>query len=176
MSVTQAQYFFTVYVNVKISKERRAQSYGNHSKSFLVFFQCIQLGNPNPLSRSWKLACFKTFPHAPSSVILISNVTPRGSGLHHMEEGPFSDSKESACNAGDPGSIPVSGRCPGEGNGNPLQYSCLENSMDRGAWQATVHGVANCWDTIEQLTLSPFHYRGLSVSSNSFSASVKLFV
>ena len=50
--------------------------------------------------------------------------------------------KESACNAGAPGSIPGSGRSPGEGNGNPLQYSCLENLMDRGAWQATVHGVA----------------------------------
>ena len=50
--------------------------------------------------------------------------------------------KESACNAGDPGSIPGSGRSLGEGNGNPLQYSCLENLMDRGAWQATVHGVA----------------------------------
>ena len=50
--------------------------------------------------------------------------------------------KESACNAGDLGSIPGSGRSPGEGNGNPLQYSCLENSMDKGAWQATVHGVA----------------------------------
>ena len=50
--------------------------------------------------------------------------------------------KEFACNAGDPGSIPGSGRSPGEGNGNPLQYSCLENSMDRGAWWATVHGVA----------------------------------
>ena len=49
--------------------------------------------------------------------------------------------KESACNAGDPGSIPGSGRFPGEGNGNPLQYSCLKNSVDRGAWQATVHGV-----------------------------------
>ena len=48
----------------------------------------------------------------------------------------------SACSAGDPGSIPGSGRSPGEGNGNPLQYSCLENSMDRGAWQATIHGVA----------------------------------
>ena len=44
-----------------------------------------------------------------------------------------SDGKVSACNAGDPGSIPGSGRSPGEGNGNPLQYSCLENSMDRGA-------------------------------------------
>ena len=49
--------------------------------------------------------------------------------------------KETACNAGDLGSIPGLGRCPGEGNGNPLQYSCLENPMDRGAWQATVHGV-----------------------------------
>ena len=50
-------------------------------------------------------------------------------------------SKESACNAGDPGSIPGSGRSPGEGNGNPLQHSLLENPMDRGAWWATVHGV-----------------------------------
>ena len=49
--------------------------------------------------------------------------------------------KASACNAGDLGSIPGSGRSPGEGNGNPLQYSCLENPMDRGAWQAIVHGV-----------------------------------
>ena len=50
--------------------------------------------------------------------------------------------KESACNAGDPGSNPGSGRSPGEGNGNPLQYSCLENPTDRGAWQAIVHGIA----------------------------------
>ena len=46
-----------------------------------------------------------------------------------------SDNKESACNAGDPGSIPGSGRSPGEGNGYPLQHSCLRNSMDRGPWQ-----------------------------------------
>ena len=51
------------------------------------------------------------------------------------------DSKESACSAGDTGSIPGSGRSPEEGNGYPLQYSCLENPMDRGAWWATVHGV-----------------------------------
>ena len=50
--------------------------------------------------------------------------------------------KESACSAGDPGSIPGSGRSSGEGNGNPFQYSCLGNSMDRGAWQATVLEVA----------------------------------
>ena len=53
-----------------------------------------------------------------------------------------SDSKESACIAGDPGSITRSGRYPGEGNGYPLQYFCLENSIDRGAWQTTVHGLA----------------------------------
>ena len=53
-----------------------------------------------------------------------------------------SDSKESACNAGDPGSKPESGRSPGEENGYPLQYSCLENPMDRGAWWAMVHGIA----------------------------------
>ena len=53
-----------------------------------------------------------------------------------------SDGKASACNAGDPSLIPGLGRFPGEGNGNSLQYSCLENSMDSGAWGATVHGVA----------------------------------
>ena len=56
-----------------------------------------------------------------------------------------SDGKESACNAGDPGLIPELGRSSGEGNGNPLQYFCLENSMDRGAWWATVHGVTKSW-------------------------------
>ena len=58
-------------------------------------------------------------------------------GFSHSSVG-----KESACSAGDPGSIPELGRSPGEGNGNPLQYSYLENPMDGGTWQATVHGVA----------------------------------
>ena len=54
-----------------------------------------------------------------------------------------SEVKASACNAGDPGSIPGSGRSPGEGNGNPIQCSCLDNPMDGGAWYPIVHGVAN---------------------------------
>ena len=61
-----------------------------------------------------------------------------------------SDSKVSAYNVGDPDLIPGSGRYPEEGNGNPLQYSCLENSMDRGAWWAIVHRVAEL-DTTERL-------------------------
>ena len=56
-----------------------------------------------------------------------------------------SDGKESACNVVDPSSVPGSGRAPGEGNGYPLQDSCLENSMDRGAGQATVCGVSKIW-------------------------------
>ena len=60
-----------------------------------------------------------------------------------MEPGG-SDGKESACSAGGPGLIPGSGRSPGEGNGNPLQYSCMENSMERGAWQDTAHGDKKC--------------------------------
>ena len=62
----------------------------------------------------------------------------------------FSD-KESPANAGDAGSILELGRSPGEENGNPLQYSCLENPMDKGAWRATVHEVAKESDTTEQL-------------------------
>ena len=61
-------------------------------------------------------------------------------GLKGIPDG--SEVKVSACNAGDLRSIPGLGRSPGEGNGNPLQYSCLENPMDGGAWWATVHGVA----------------------------------
>ena len=60
-----------------------------------------------------------------------------------------SDNKESACNAGDAGSIPGLGESPGEGNGNPLQYSCLDNSMDREAWWTAVHGVTKNLGTIK---------------------------
>ena len=62
--------------------------------------------------------------------------------------------KESACNAGDPGSVPGSGRSPGEGNGNPLQYSCLKNPMEGEALQATVHGVTKSQTRLSDFTFS----------------------
>ena len=65
-----------------------------------------------------------------------------------------SDGKASAYNVGDLGSIPGSGRSPGEGNDNPLQYSCLENPRDRGAWGATVQGVAKSWTRLSDFSSS----------------------
>ena len=69
-----------------------------------------------------------------------------------------SEIKASASNVGDPGSIPGSGRSPGEGNGNPLQYSCLENPMDGGAWWATVHRVTKSPTGLSTFT---FHFHAL---------------
>ena len=67
-----------------------------------------------------------------------------------------SDGKESACNMGNLGLIPWLGISPGEGNGNPLQYSCLESPMDGGAWQATVHGVIKSWTRLSDFTFLCF--------------------
>ena len=73
------------------------------------------------------------------------------------------DGKASACKAGDLGSIPGLGKSPGEGNGSPLQQSCLENLMDGGTWQATVHGVAKSWTQLSHSAsfLSIFKILGL---------------
>ena len=68
--------------------------------------------------------------------------------MHHLGFPGGSEVKVSACSAGDLGSI------PGEGNGNPLQYYCLENSMDGGAWWATVHGVAKSWTRLRDFTFT----------------------
>ena len=78
---------------------------------------------------------------------------------HGFESPGGSEVKASACNVGDLGSIPGSGRSPGEGNGNPLQYSCLENPMDGGAWWTTVHGVAKSQTRLSDFTspLARFH-------------------
>ena len=67
-----------------------------------------------------------------------------------------SDDKESACNAGDLGSIPGWGRFPGEREGNPLQYSCLENPMNGGTWKAAVHGVTKSRTRLSDFTLSKY--------------------
>ena len=90
-----------------------------------------------------------------------------------------SDCKESACSAEDQGLIPGSGRSPGEENGYPLQYSCLENSMDRGAWWTTVHGIAES-DMTEPLTLSaaspspcPHQMRGAAAAAAAAAESLQ---
>ena len=75
------------------------------------------------------------------------------------------------CNAGDTGdlgSIPWSRRSPGEGHGNPLQYSCLENPMGRGAWQATVRGFAKCQTRLKQLSMQAHNHSMKAVASLLF--------
>ena len=88
-----------------------------------------------------------------------------------------SDSKESACNAGDLGLIPGWGRSPGDGNGYPLQYACWENFMDRGAWQATVHGVTKnqTWQSQRAAPKSHFSAPRLVTTSNSLPCSDSWF-
>ena len=77
-----------------------------------------------------------------------------------------SEDKVSACNAGDPGSHPGLGRAPGEGNGNPHQYSCLENPMDRGAWWATVSII--CFHTLSRTPYCISLQRAPSAAGNKF--------
>ena len=92
------------------------------------------------------------------TIFLGSKITADGDCSHeiirYLDFPGGSDSKASAYNAGDPGLIPGLGRSPGDGNGNPLQYYCLENPMDRGAWQATVHGVSKSWTQLCNFTFT----------------------
>ena len=100
---------------------------------------------------------FASFLKQTPSIVWIYSYIPI-EGHYRLFQGfpGISDGKESACNARDPGSIPGSGRFPGGGNGNPLQYSCLGNPMEGGSWWATVHGV-----TKSQTRLSNFHLHRL---------------
>ena len=79
-----------------------------------------------------------------------------------------SDSKESACSAGDPGSFSGSGRSPGDGNGNPLQYSCLENSMEGGSWQATDHGSCKKSKVTEHTRIQMSSWLGIMFKPEDF--------
>ena len=99
--------------------------------------QCSCLENPRD-GEAWWVAIY--------GVAQSQTQLKQLSSIHSLEGFPgSSDGKESACNAGDLGLIPGLGRSPGEGNGYSLQYSYLENSMDREAWWATVHWVAKSW-------------------------------
>ena len=98
--------------------------------------------------RNWKCGLVALFEvhHLWDSRWLMTPICQRSapvwlSAYCHKDFPGYSDGKQSACNVGYPGLIPGSGRSPEEGNDYPLHYSCLENSMDRGAWWATVHGV-----------------------------------
>ena len=79
--------------------------------------------------------------------------------------------KNPPANAGDAGSIPGSGRSPGVGNGNPLQYSCLGNPMDRGAWWAAVYGVAQSRTRLKRLSSSSNSKNALKIKTKTFSSS-----
>ena len=98
------------------------------------------LSNESALRMRWPKYWSFSFSIIPSKSILEFFYL-----LNTMSFPDGSDGKESACNAGDLGLIPGSGRSPGDGNGNPLQFSCLEKPMDRGVWRAIILGVAKSW-------------------------------
>ena len=105
---------------------------------------CLRFKDQKWRSWNWNLGPPTSSPPMLSSTMAPSTASPETIWGFHGGSG----GKESACNAGDLDSIPGSGRSPGDRNGNPLQYSCLENAMDRGAWWATVHGF---WKSQTQL-------------------------
>ena len=106
--------------------------------SVLFLSTIAHVGSHSSLLKMWPFFSFQTATLRPCRV---ESCTTFGKFSTTQPRIYSSVSKESACNAGDPGSCPGLGRSPGEGNGNPLQYSCLENPMDRGAWRAMAHGV-----------------------------------
>ena len=123
----------TQWITQESSQDMLLKAVSNHYAPWWSVIR-IQSSLPQPMfsSCSGKPFFFLSTCHLPTS-----SVQP----YHPLGFPGCSDGKEFACNAGDTGSIPGSGRSPGEGNGNPFQYFCLENPRDRGAWWATVHGV-----------------------------------
>ena len=106
------------------------------------FERALEVGNVQG-----SLACCSPWGHTELDTTELNWTDSTVSGLPRWLSG-----KESACSAGDPGLIPGSRRSPGGGHGNPLQYSCLENPMDRGAWRATVHGIAKSQTRLKPLS------------------------
>ena len=99
----------------------------------------------------WECGILFLYPHGPA-MFSIKYMFFHSLNKHFLLSNGSSDGKASAYNVGDLGSIPGLGRSPGEGNGNPLQYSCLENPMDQGVSWATVHGVAKRWTRLSDFT------------------------
>ena len=120
-------------------------------KLFLLCIYRSVLMSPNSICEPWGFGFLNTLPLTTWSSQNFSKPLSINVGFPGG-----SDGKESACSAGDPGLIPESGRSPGEGNGNPLQYSCLENPMDREAWWVYSPWGHQVSDTTEWLTLSLF--------------------
>ena len=108
-----------------------------------------------PLLSSWN-TCTYSLKHTSRQLFIILSQNFALLSMYKLDFPGGSEVKASACNTGDLGSIPGSGRPPGEGNGNPLHYYCLENPMDGGAWWATVYGVAKSWTRLSDFTYS--HY------------------
>ena len=107
---------------------------------------------------SWRVRRGTTHPN--TRLVVFTGLCCHNDNLETL----CSDNKEFAYNEGDPGLIPGSGRYPGEGHGNPLQYSCLENPMDGGTWQPTVHGVAKSRTRLNDFTLKLNKYEESSFS------------
>ena len=126
-------------------------SWGHKKLDTTEWLSTYLLFNPYTLASDLSILSKWLLPLVLQVIFFLSLITPKelftwcfkGTELLPFPDG--SSSKKSACNAGDPCSIPGLGRSPGEGNGYPLQYSSLENSMDRGAWKAIVHGVSKSW-------------------------------
>ena len=118
------------------------------------------MGPLTPARKLWK--------HGISTGLLSPRSRPQESQLLSLHS---SVGKESACNAGDLGSIPGLGRSPGEENGNSFQYSCLENPMDWGAWWATVHGVSKSW-TWQWLSMHGMVWKRTGEIKSKFSANL----
>ena len=147
----------------------RSQSWLNAESSLLFIWSHITFSSQPILVRLLSLRLFWNNSYQGHQALVLLELTQH----LHSEDSPWkpsalgfskgfpggSEVKVSACSAGDLGSIPGSGRSPGEGNGNPLQYSCLENPMDGGAWWATVHGITKSRTWLSDFTFTfTFHF------------------
>ena len=150
------------------------------SASFQVFLQRKLFNMYLSIQCVWGKRYIQDLPKSPSWNLRFGLYLPlQGRQLTEWPASCFSsvwgflggsDGRESSCNAGGLSSIPGSGRSPGEGSGNPLQYAWLENPMDRGAWWAIVHGVPKSWTR-----LSDYHFHFQSDIRRDFSWSKKRF-